>query len=124
MAGLRILIVDDNERIRNSIARLLTDETSWVVCGEARTSREALDTAVATAPDVILLDVNLPDGQGSDTVNLLRARLPQIAVVLISANNASAISAAGQQSGADAWLDKSLLATELVPTIKNLCDGR
>lgn len=120
MPSLRILIVDDNERIRRSIAELLGDETSWAVCGEARTSREAVDAAVATAPDVILLDVNLPDAQGSDTVSLIRAKLPQVVVVLISANSVGAMSAAGQRSGADAWLDKSLLATELIPTLKRL----
>lgn len=122
MSALRILIVDDNERIRTSIARVLSDETAWAICGEARTSREALDAAIATAPDVILLDVNLPDAQGSDTVSLIRTQLPHVTVVLISANSVGAMSAAAQQSGADAWLDKSLLATDLVPTIRSLCD--
>lgn len=121
MPALRILVVDDNDRIRRSITQLLKDETPWVVCGEARTSREAIDAAVASIPDVILLDVNLPDAKGSDTVSLIRTKLPQVAVVLISANSVGAMSAAGQQSGADAWLDKSLLVTDLVPTIRKLC---
>lgn len=124
MPGLRILIVDDNERIRKSIAGLLENETSWVVCGEARSSRDAVATAAATTPDVILLDVNLPDAQGSDTANLIREKVPGVAVVLISANSVSAMSVAARQSGADACLDKSLLANDLVPTIKKLCDGR
>ena len=122
MPALRILVVDDNERIRRSITQLLEDEPSCVVCGEARTSREAVDAAVASTPDVILLDVNLPDAKGSDTVSLIRTKLPQVAVVLISANSVGAMSATGQQSGADAWLDKSLLVTDLVPTIRKLCD--
>lgn len=122
MPALQILIVDDNDLIRSSIAALLRDETPWVVCGEARTSREGIDVAVATVPDVILLDVSLPDGKGSDTVNLFRDKLPHVSVILISANSVGAMSAAGQQSGADAWLDKSLLATDLVPTIKRLRD--
>lgn len=122
MPALRILIVDDNDRIRSSIAQLLRNESPWIVCGEARTSREAIDAAVATVPDVILLDVSLPDAKGSDTVNLFRDKLPHVSVILISANSAGAMSAAGQQSGADAWLDKSLLATDLVPTIRKLCD--
>lgn len=124
MPSLRILIIDDNERIRRSITALLTDETSWVVCGEARSSRDAVEAAAATAPDVILLDVNLPDAQGPDTANLIREKVPGVAVVLISANSVSAMSAAAQQSGADALLDKSLLATDLVPTIKKLCYSR
>ena len=118
--SLRILIVDDCDLIRRGIVGLLRGETSWAICGEARSSREAVEKAHATVPDVVLLDVNLPDAKLSETAHLIRQRAPQASLVMMSANSPAVISVVGHQAGVHAWLDKSRIASDLVPIIRKL----
>jgi DNA-binding NarL/FixJ family response regulator len=119
--ALRVLIVDDSELIRTIIARLLKDLTPWIVCGEARNASEAIGAAVATVPNVILLDLNLAGASGSEAIRMIRQRLPRIPIVIISADDAGLLSAAARMAGADAWMDKNRIATDLVPTIESVC---
>jgi DNA-binding NarL/FixJ family response regulator len=119
--GLRVLIVDDSELIRTIIARLLKDLTPWIVCGEARNASEAIEAAVATVPNVILLDLNLAGAGGSETIRGIRRRLPEIPIVIISAEDGNLLSEAARKTGANAWLDKNRIATDLVPTIESVC---
>lgn len=119
-SNLRVLVVDDSSLLRRAVIRVLK-EGSLSVCGEASTCMEAIRVAAATVPDVILLDLNLPDARGPETAKLIREKLPEIPIVVMSAEERSLLSLLGQEAGADAWLEKSRVATDLVPIIQKLC---
>src|SRR6478735_12788806 len=84
----RILIVDDHAGFRRSAARSLVT-AGWKVVGEAEDGTAALDEAERCNPDVVVLDVGLPDISGIEVARLLHERLPDVAVVMISTQDRS-----------------------------------
>src|SRR5688572_32361673 len=71
-AAVRVLVVDDHEVVRRGLCEILEQEGDLTICGEAGTAAQALELAAATAPDVVVLDVRLPDGDGVSVCRELR----------------------------------------------------
>jgi two-component system nitrate/nitrite response regulator NarL len=117
---MRILIIDDSELVRRGIRQILFQEASWELCGEAGNGAEGVAKAKMLAPDVILLDMNLPAGSGLDTAAILKAMQPALKLVMMSQNDPRILREAATRAGADACLDKGMLASDLVPLIKSL----
>jgi DNA-binding NarL/FixJ family response regulator len=117
---MRILIADDNAMIRRGISRLLASEADWTICGESVDGATTIAQTRALTPDVVLLDVSLPDASGLDIARNLRAEFPSVKIVLVSQNDAVQLQRGVDLSGAHACVDKSELADALIPTIKNL----
>jgi DNA-binding NarL/FixJ family response regulator len=101
----RILIVDDHEGFRRSAARSLA-AAGWEVVGEAEDGRTALEAAERIVPDVVLLDVGLPDISGMEVARSLRERLPEVAVVMISTHDRADYGELALASGARGFLSK------------------
>lgn len=109
----RLLIVDDNRDFRR-LARRLLDAQGFEVVGAARNASEALTAAGAVAPDVVLLDVNLPDASGFDVAARLVRERPSVAVVLTSTRSAHDFDQLAVASGARGFVPKDdLSAAEL-----------
>ena len=117
---MRILIADDNAMIRRGMSRLLASETDWTICGESVDGATTVAQTRALNPDVILLDVSLPDASGLDVARNLRAEFPTVKIVLVSQNDSVQLQRGVDSSGAHACVDKSELADSLIPTIKSL----
>jgi DNA-binding NarL/FixJ family response regulator len=115
--GLRILIIDDSEVVRNGIRFLLSSFDEFAVCGEAGNGAEGLLKAAALRPDVILLDLSLPDKNGLEIVPDLRRELPQTKILVMSADDRSVVLPRAHQAGADGCVDKACLGTDLLPAI-------
>src|ERR1700687_3221965 len=79
-----ILIADDNDAVRRGVVGLLSSETNWKVCGEARDGSEALQKARELLPDLILLDVSMPGMNGLEVARLLRQDLPEAKILVMS----------------------------------------
>ena len=84
---MRVLIVDDHTLVRAGIGRLLQALPDVDVVAEACNAQQALDLAAIHRPDLILLDLSLPDRSGLDLLPLLRESLPQTRVVIMSMHN-------------------------------------
>src|SRR5438552_14966038 len=80
----RVLIVDDHRMFVDSLVRLLSDETDLVVVGVANTIAEAIQTAEAHGPDVVLLDYRLPDGDAPACIAQLRGVAPDARVLVMT----------------------------------------
>jgi DNA-binding NarL/FixJ family response regulator len=117
---MRILIADDNAMIRRGISRLLASEPECTVCGESVDGATTIEQTRALNPDVVLLDVSLPDASGLDVARNLRAEFPTVKIILVSQNDAVQLQRGVDSSGADACVDKSELANALIPAIKSL----
>ena len=83
----RVFLVDDHEIVRRGVAELLEREPDLVVVGEAGTVAQALPRIEATSPDVAILDMRLPDGDGIDLCRDIRSRHPEIACLILTAHD-------------------------------------
>jgi DNA-binding NarL/FixJ family response regulator len=81
---VRILVVDDNPAVRHYLRALLEQQSTWQVCGEARTGREALERVEKNPPDMILLDFQMPDLNGLDVARQLTRFFPEIPILMIT----------------------------------------
>ena len=81
---IRVLIVDDIPETRDHLSKLLGFESDIEVVGTAASGREALELAAAMTPDVVLMDINMPDMDGIATTERLAADVPTAAVVMMS----------------------------------------
>ncbi len=81
---LRVLLVDDHEVVRNGIRALLQATDDIVVAGEAGTVRDAFEEAARARPDIVVMDIRLADGSGIEATREIRAKRPQIQVLMLT----------------------------------------
>jgi DNA-binding NarL/FixJ family response regulator len=117
---MRILIADDNDLVRRGVVGLLSSETNWTVCGEARNGSETLSKAHELQPDLILLDVSLPDINGLEVARRLRLEVPKVKILVISQHDPVQLLPSVMKAGGDGCLDKSRLAADLVTAIESI----
>jgi DNA-binding NarL/FixJ family response regulator len=118
---LRIFIVDDSDRVREAIQALLSSDSSqWLVCGEAVDGDQALERAAATRPDVILLDLSLPQLHGTFLASKLRDAVPSATIVIMSAQEPRLMRQFADSLGVEHFLPKSNLATDLITCLKTI----
>lgn len=123
MKAVRILIADDHEVVRTGVHALLEAEVGWTVCGEATNGREAVDKAVELRPDVVVLDVTMPELNGLEAARQIRRAVPAKVLVLTvheSEQMATEISAAG----AHGYVLKSEAGRMLVDAIRAVLGER
>ncbi len=117
---MRILIVDDHRLVRRGVGDLLSKEAGWEICGEASDAAEALEKASQLSPDLILLDISMPNGSGLETARRIRQQIPHVKILMMSHHDATQFEQSAIESGADGCIDKARLALDLVGMIKSL----
>ena len=114
---IRILIVDDNPETRENIRKLLQFESDVEVVGAARSGVEGLELAGETQPDVILMDINMPDMDGIQATEAIRKKIPFTQIVILSVQNDPKYMQRAMMAGARAFLSKPPTVDELISTI-------
>jgi DNA-binding NarL/FixJ family response regulator len=117
---MRILIADDNERVRRGIIGMISSETDWTFCGEASDGAEALRMARVLLPDLILIDVSMPGLNGLEVSRALRQEASTAKIVIMSHHDPVRLLPGAIEVGAHACVDKGNLATDLLKTIENV----
>jgi len=120
LSPLRILVVDDHEPVRRSLRFLLSSRADWSVCGEAEDGPEAVEKAIALRPDVVLMDVSMPRMNGLEATRIIRRELPESKVVIVSQNDPVVARRQAQQVDAAAFVAKSDIVQDLLPTLDRL----
>lgn len=120
---IRVMIVDDHEIVRRGIAEIVDRSEGLVVVAEAGTVAEALRRAELVRPEVVLIDLQLPDGTGIDIINALRTSLPQTHPIVLTSFDDDALSEA-LHAGARAFLLKTVRGAEIADVIKSVAAGR
>jgi DNA-binding NarL/FixJ family response regulator len=112
----RVLIVDDHAGFRRGAGRSL-EAGGWEVVGEAASGGEALAALATCRPDVVLLDVGLPDVSGIEVARRLHEDSPELAVVLISTHDRAEYGELAAASGARGFLNKIELTGEALEAV-------
>jgi two-component system, NarL family, response regulator DevR len=120
---IRIFLLDDHEVVRRGVRELLESEDDMTVVGEAGTAEEALARIPATQPDVALLDVRLPDGDGVSVCREIRSRRPEVQCLMLTsfADDEALFSAI--MAGAAGYVLKQVKGTELVEGVRRVGRG-
>ncbi len=116
--NVTVLIADDQTLFREGIKDLLEDEKGIEVVGEASTGPEAVALAKKIKPDVILMDIKLPQMDGVSATRIIRKDCPQTNVLILSSYEDEAHITEAIQAGANGYLSKMLPASELVHALK------
>jgi two-component system, NarL family, response regulator LiaR len=119
---IRVLIADDHEVVRRGIALTLEAEPDLVVVGEAMTGEEAVAMARTTLPDVVLLDIQMPDMDGITAAAAIRA-VHQAAVLILSSFTDDARVYAAMRAGVQGYLLKEMSGTALVAAVRGAARG-
>jgi two-component system response regulator NreC len=117
---MRILIVDDNERVRRGIAGVLAYAQDYELCGEALSGEDGIERARELRPDLVLLDVSMPGIDGLETARQLRRQHPSVKIIILSQHDQQALLPQALEAGANGCLDKSRIAHDLLKAIKSL----
>jgi two-component system nitrate/nitrite response regulator NarL len=116
------VLADHSARFLEAARRFLTTQPIEIV-GEARTGREALDLVEALAPDLVLLDLEMPDLDGLTVLRLLRSRPGSPRIIVVTLHDQE-YRAAAAEAGADGFVAKRELTTSLVPLIHQMFEPR
>jgi DNA-binding NarL/FixJ family response regulator len=114
MPRTRILIADDHELIRKGIRSLLESRSEWEICGEASSGRDAVAKAARLKPDIVLLDVTLPDVSGVDVIPEIIAAQPTIKVLVLTMHDSGQVACSVLAAGASGLVLKSDAGRDLV----------
>lgn len=117
---IRILIVDDIPETRDHLTKLLSFESDLVVVGTAASGHEAIELAEALRPDVVLMDINMPDMDGIATTEQLATRVPTAAVVMMSVQGEADYLRRSMLAGAREFLVKPFSSDELTAAIRQV----
>ncbi|HST96127.1 MAG TPA: response regulator transcription factor [Geodermatophilus sp.] len=120
---VRVFLVDDHEVVRRGVAEVLEDDPDLTVAGEAGSVAEALARVPAVRPDVVVIDMRLPDGDGAEVCRRLRERAPGTrSLVLTSYSDEDAVAAA-VAAGASGYVLKQVRGSALVTAVRTVADG-
>jgi|HubBroStandDraft_2_1064218.scaffolds.fasta_scaffold970606_1 DNA-binding NarL/FixJ family response regulator len=115
---LRILIADDVPMVRAGLKMLLEMHKGWSVCGEATDGKDAVEKALALAPDVILLDVSMPNLNGLQAAQLIHKDLPDANIYFVTQHHSLEMARAAADAGARGYIAKIQIPTDLIPVIE------
>jgi DNA-binding NarL/FixJ family response regulator len=117
---MRVLVADDNALVRRGIVGLLSADKDLEVCGEASNASDTLQKAQALNPDLILLDVSMPDMNGLDAARLLKQKSPSVKILIVSQHDPKQLLPRSLEAGAHGCIDKGRIATDLLPMLRSL----
>ena len=115
---LRVLVIDDHAIVREGLRRLVNRDEGIKIVGEAASKREAIAQISHHNPDVIVVDLHLPDGSGLEVVAWARSLSQSIGIVVLTMSNMPEHVLASMQSGASSHVDKTAPVGELLQAIK------
>lgn len=116
---LKVLLVDDYERFRRSLAYFLTKQRGVQVIGEAASGDEAIAETERLQPDLVLMDLEMPDGGGIAAMREIKMRVPHTRVVILSPYGSDIYRRMAWGNSADGFIDKSSMKQDLLQILLN-----
>jgi two-component system response regulator DevR len=120
----RVLLCDDHEVVREGLRGLITRQDAMTVVGEAGTVAEAVEAAARTKPDVVIMDVRLPDGSGVEACRSIREARPETKVIMLTSYADDDALFASIIAGASGYLLKQTRGQAVVDAVRTVAAGR
>ncbi len=120
--ALRVLVIDDHAIVREGLRRLISKDDELRIVGEAASKNEAIAQISHHNPDVIVVDLHLPDGSGLEVIAWARSLSQSLGIVVLTMSNMPEHVLASMQSGASAHVDKTAPINEVLQAIKLSAD--
>jgi DNA-binding NarL/FixJ family response regulator len=120
MKPLRILVADDHEIVRRGLVSLLKSHAGWEVCGEAQDGRQAVDKTKGLRPDVVILDIGMPNLNGLEAARQIVRDDPRSKVLILTITDADEVVRAVLDAGARGFVLKSDAARDLLAAVEAL----
>ncbi|MEV0693706.1 MULTISPECIES: response regulator transcription factor [unclassified Streptomyces] len=121
---VRVFLLDDHEVVRRGVHDLLNDEPDITVVGEAATVEQALVRVPALRPDVAVLDVRLPDGDGVTVCRELRSKMPDLACLMLTSFDDEEALLDSIMAGASGYVLKQIQGSDLVAAVRTVASGQ
>lgn len=121
---LKVLLVDDHALVRRGFRRMLEDEPTFQVAGEASDGLEAVELAEQLRPDVIVMDCALPQMNGIEASRRILAKFPETAILMLSMHSEDTLVKQALEAGARGYILKNAMDLDLVSAIKKVAEGQ
>ncbi len=118
MPEIRLLLVDDHEVVRTGLRMLLESQKDMIIVGEASNGKEALELCRRLRPDVVVMDLTLPDTSGIEITRIIKQTLPEVNVVALTIHEAQEYFFEMLKAGASGYVPKRAAPEELVSAIQ------
>ncbi len=120
MSTVKVLLADDFEGFRHSLRMFLKSQPGFEVVGEAVDGNDALEKARDLRPDLVLMDLEMPNRDGFDATRDIKERFPEVRVAILSMHNSEVYRKAARQFGADDFIDKNSMKYALVSVLMDM----
>ena len=118
MNPLKILVADDHDVVRRGIRALLEDQPGWEVCAEATNGRQAVEKVKQLKPDVVVLDVTMPELNGLEAARQIRKLFPNVEVLILTMHDSEQVAQEVIKTGARGYILKSDAGRDLVTAVQ------
>src|SRR6266850_3284336 len=116
----RILVADDHEVVRRGLCALLRNQPDWEVCGEAKDGRDAVEKVLMLKPEVVILDIGMPNLNGLEATRQILKANPQVKVLILTLHDSDSVVQEVLDAGARGFLLKTDAARDLVAAVEAL----
>lgn len=124
MNPMRILIADDHEIVRRGLRNLLETQPQWEVAGEAITGREAVEEARRLSPDLVIMDISMPEMNGLEATRQICKLAPETQVLILSIHENEQLVHEVLEAGARGYVLKSDAGRDLIAAVESLCQRK
>jgi DNA-binding NarL/FixJ family response regulator len=124
MKKTRILVADDHAIVREGLCLLLENENDFEICGYAKTGREAVELAESLRPEIVLLDIWMPELTGLEAARQIKRVLPDAELLIFTANESEDLVRQVFAAGAKSFIQKADASSHLIEAIKSLRDHK
>jgi DNA-binding NarL/FixJ family response regulator len=117
---LRVVLADDHDLVREGLRALFERNSDWTVCGEAKNGLEAIELVSKLQPDLIVLDLSMPEMNGIHAAARIREISPETKIVMLSMHSSAYSAEEAFRAGVSAYVTKSEAGTALMRTVSEL----
>src|SRR5258708_20568931 len=122
--ALRIVVADDHDIIRRGLKQLLTAHQGWEACAEAKTGREAVSITEQLKPDIVVMDISMPDLNGLEAARRIKKALPRTEILILTLHFSDQLVREIVEAGVRAYIMKSDADKDLISAVEALSNHR
>jgi DNA-binding NarL/FixJ family response regulator len=123
-ASIKILVVDDHPLVRSGLQRLIEREHGLGVCCEAGSVDEAIRCLDSFRPDLAIIDISLPDGNGFDLIRRIHAKYTETCILVSSMHDETLLAERALRAGAMGYINKAEAAESVIDAVRRILDGQ